>query len=437
MKKFLIMAVCAQALLCACNSNTEIFEEDRTDIQRPDTLWYEVTNVTRLTLDAFSDSLVKAQPGLQGSVATVKGMLTAQLGESQSQFSVLNVTYNYKSRGKGGKTTTLSGMLTIPSVQGLLLKQKLVVDNRGTQTGNADAPTLHWNSGIIMALTGVPVVTADLLGYGASLSEPLNYCCYHMAGKSIADGVAVAQQMLHSQWVNHVVYNEPLPIYNVGYSQGGYDAMALQRYIETEATQAEKALLPLKKTYCGDGPYVLQAMMDVTEALPVYMYTPFLISGIMSTMNYHPECYPEGTKIQDVLNPAVAQSGLVQMLEAKSHSSATTIGLYAQAVGGYKPISAAFIPEVLDHSEAWYANIHKALEVEDITDGWKPVAPIWMYHATNDDCVPVECSRRAAAAFAGCPDVTYVEDPSFPAGFGVHSSAGAKFMMAVLQMGWE
>lgn len=428
----------AMLFATACSEGSvEIFEEDRTDIVAPDTLWYEVTNVTKFSLDQFSDSIVKAQPSLASSVAMVKGMLTQQLGANAAALSVLNVTYNYKSCGQGGKTTVLSGMLTIPSIQGILLKQKLIVDNRGTQTANADAPTLHWNSGIIMALTGVPVFAPDMIGYGVSVAEPLNYCCYHMAGKNIADGTMVAQQMLHSKWINHVVLPEALPIYNVGYSQGGYDAMALQRYIEKDATAEEKALLPLKKTYCGAGPYVLQKMMDVTEQLPVYTYTPFLLSGIMSTMNYHPECYAEGTTINDIVVPAVAQCGLLQWLEAKAQNSANCIGLYTQAVGGYGPISKCFIPAVLDHNEAWYTTIHKALENEDMTADWKPEAPIWMYHATNDDCVPVQCSQAAAAAFANCPNVTYVEDPSFPAGFGVHGSAGATFVQAVLGMGWE
>lgn len=426
----------------ACSEGREdIFEENRTDIVVPDTLWYEVTNVTKFSLDQFSDSLTKAQPGLASSVAMVKGMLTAQLKENAPMLSVLNITYNYESKGHGGKKTKLSGMLTIPSIQGILLKQKLIVDNRGTQTANADAPTIHWNSGTIMALTGVPVVATDLIGYGTSYAEPLNYCCYHMAGKNIADAVMVAQQMLHSKWLNLVVLNESLPIYNVGYSQGGYDAMALHRYIEKDATQEEKKLLPLKKSYCGAGPYTLQTMMDVTEQLPVYMYAPFLLSGIMSTMNYHPELYPAGAKVQDIVVPAVAQSGLLQMLETKAQNSTICVGLYTQAVGGAGPISKCFIPEVLDHSNAWYTTIHKALENEDITAGWKPEAPIWMYHASNDDCVPVQCSQAAVAAFKDCKNVTYVEDPNFPAfpeNLGkVHVAAGATFVQAVLGMGWE
>lgn len=428
------------AMMCATactETRSDIFEENRTDIVVPDTLWYEVTNVQSFTLNEFGDSLVKAQSSLSASVDMLKRLLADQMGPSVSQLSFLNITYNYKSKGHNGKTATLSSMVTIPNVQGILLKQKLIVDNRGTQTANADAPTLHWNAGTVMAMTGVPVVSPDMIGYGASVSEPLNYCCYHQAGKNIADAVLVAQQMLHSKWVNLVVVNEPLPIYNVGYSQGGYDAMALQRYIEKDATQAEKALLPLKKSYCGAGPYVLQTMMDVTEQLPVYTYTPFLISGIMSTMNYHPELYPAGTTIKDVLNPAVAQSGLVEMLETKAQNSTVAIGLYTKVVGGSKPISAGFISDVLDHNSSWYTTIHKALENEDITADWKPSAPIWMYHATNDDCVPVQCSRDAATAFADCSNVTFMEDPQIPAMFGAHSLAGSKFMQAVMTMGWE
>lgn len=442
MKKIFMLIPCLTMLFAtACSEGRDdIFEGDKDldYIGTPtDTLWYEVTNVTKFTLDEFSDSIVKAQPSLASSVAMVKGMLTQQLGPNAAALSVLNVTYNYKSKGHGGKETVLSGMLTIPSIQGILLKQKLIIDNRGTQTANADAPTLHWNSGIIMALTGVPVFAPDMIGYGVSVAEPLNYCCYHMAGKNIADGAMVAQQMLHSKWINHVVLPGSLPIYNVGYSQGGYDAMALQRYIEKDATDDEKYLLPLQKTYCGAGPYVLQKMMDVTEVLPVYIYTPFLLSGIMSTMNYHPECYPEGTTINNVVVPAVAQSGLLQILEAKAQNSTVCVGLYAQSVGGFGPISKCFIPEVLDHSNAWYKTIHSALENEDMTKDWTPEAPIWMYHATNDDCVPVQCSQAAAAAFKDCKNVTYVEDPSFPQTQGVHGSAGAKFVQAVLQMGWE
>ena len=109
------------------------------------------------------------------------------------------LTVNYVSTDQRGQEVTLSGIVIIPKVGGKFTAKGMVLNNRATQIADADVPSRHWNQGTIMAARNYVFASSDLIGFGASVGRPVNFCCYHLAGKNTLDLVIAAQQILHEE----------------------------------------------------------------------------------------------------------------------------------------------------------------------------------------------------------------------------------------------
>lgn len=388
-----------------------------------DTIWYEVTNQKVFTVAEFVDSLGKVESGLKSTAM----MLGSQLPAGTK---IRTISYNYKSFDGTDTPALTSGLLIVPELGGNMLRNRLYIDNRATQTENAAVPTNRWNVGSILTMTGSALVTADLMGWGTSANKPINYCCYDVASRNTVDAAVIAQQMLQSKWLNLNRTNAPLPVINEGYSQGGFDALAVQKYLETEATPYQKAMLPLIKSFCGAGPYSLNRMMDDCLAKEIYMYGPYLITGLMSAMSYHKDMF-KNYQLSDYIDSKMFETGIVKMLESKQYGNTDIVGYYFLSGNFNTPGSYAFSSDVLDKGGDKYKTISKAFEAENLCKGWKPQTPIYFFHAMNDDCVPVGCTMEAQESFGKQSNV-YFEYDETPAEVSLHSKMFSTFLSRVL-----
>lgn len=394
-----------------------------------DSIWYEVTNISELTAAEFVDSLCN----VESAAGEHMGLITKLVPKGTS---VKIVDYIYQSSdGLGGKTR-LSAQLLVPTTNGEVRNESLIIDNRATQIADADVPTNKLNIGAVLCLSGAPVVTADLLGYGASVHLPISYNCYHTAGVNTVDAAVVAQQMLHSKWLGLNLQADPLPVYNEGYSQGGYDALAVQRYLETEASKSVAAQLPLQKTKCGAGAYDQRAFLEAVMKWDDYAYSPYIVTSVISFMNYHRELFPDDFTIESILNEKVRNSELVERINSKLYGDRAIKDYVLEILDGDISMSNLFDEDLINPN----GRLHKiCLEVaghETIMEGWKPKAPVDFFHAKNDDCVPVECMYAAREAFKGCTNVTF-EEYDAPAVSGLHSLSYVRFITSIILQGWE
>lgn len=394
-----------------------------------DTLWYEVTNMSEFTAEEFVDSLCQVEE----AAAEHMGMVTQMIPKGTT---VTIIDYLYESSdGQGGKAR-LSAQLLVPETKGRVRNESLIIDNRATQIADADVPTNQLNVGAVLCLSGAPVVTADLLGYGASVHLPISYNCYHTAGVNTVDAAVVAQQMLHSKWLGLGLKTRTLPVYNEGYSQGGYDALAVQRYLETEASRSVVAQLPLKKTKCGAGAYDQRAFLEAVMKWEDYAYSPYIVTSVISFMNYHRELFPDDFTIESILNEKVRNSQLVERINSKLYGDRAIKDYVLEILDGDISMSNLFDEDLINPN----GKLHKiCMEVaghETIMDGWKPKAPVDFFHAKNDDCVPVECMYAAREAFKDCHNVTF-EEYDAPAVPSLHSLSYVRFITGILLQGWE
>lgn len=340
--------------------------------------------------------------------------------------TITAVTFHYQTTDHLRQPVTMSALMLIPRLAGEFTAERLFIENRATQAANKSVPTRQWNIGCAHVLTNSVLVTADLMSFGASVDRPVCYVHAGMAARNTVDAAIVAQHLLMECFG---LTKKPLPVYNSGHSQGGFDALAVHRYIETQATAEERRMLPLVQSCCASGPYVPDVLMDIVSKREKYLYGAYMVLNAMSHLTYHAECFEPDLTIDDYLTPAAKEAGIVEMIASKEHTNVELVKAAAAALG--TRTAALFVEDVYKPDGRIFAMMMKASQQDRLIDGWTPSLPIFFYHATQDECVPVECTRAAEEAWGNCPIVhfeydDYADDPM------AHRYSGGAFARKVL-----
>lgn len=434
MKKFALLtaaALCAASFFASCDNNDDPKNPpvgDSTSTGNLSKVWYEITNHGEFTAKEYADSILRVFPTLgesPASSALING-LTAQLPEA---VRIETYTFNYKSKDGQDREVKLSGLLVVPTLGGkALIGQNLILENRPTQTGNEYLPSNKYILGNLLCLSGNSLVVSDLLGYGVSKDSVMSYCCQHIAARNSVDAAIAAQYMLTQEDCGSLS-RAPLPVINVGYSQGGYDALAVQKYMETSATDDEKALVDIKKSFCGAGPYDLNVLQNTVSQLPAYLYSPFLLINNLSVLHYHGV---GDYTINDFLSEKAQAAKLVDMLNSRKLENNMLIGWATQNIGTAP--SDFFSADMVNPESGLYKTLSGVLESESLVKGWTPRKPVYFFHGKYDDCVPVQCTMAAEQAFKHLSNVRFDYDETPCTEPGLHSNLAATFYLKLFKL---
>lgn len=334
------------------------------------------------------------------------------------KFTIVN--YEYRSVGitDGIK---MSGQIIVPTLGNKLLRDTLVLDNRFTQLKNDEVPTKMLNVGATIATTGCPVVTCDMLGYGSSRGETLNYHCYHLTSRNTIDAALAGIAVLHGPELGLEIGNDPLPVYNEGYSQGGYGAMSVLKYLETEATDFEKQQLPLAKTVCGAGAYdptrMLQVIIDRWDE--VYPYYCYIAAAFETSFRYHEAWYRDENRsgapwlvtMKDIFSEKAFNTRIESMVTSGRYNTSEICKSFTEAMGGEKFCRAYDVLglNLFSRYSRVYQTVMEKGKRESLVEGWVPKSRLHFFHAHNDEAVPVQCAQLARENFGnGANDnITY------------------------------
>lgn len=328
-------------------------------------------------------------------------LVAARLPE---QMVIRALSYEYPTLDEKGLPIVMSALMLLPMLDGRISADSLWLENRATQSAMQSVPTRSWNIGEAHVLQNRVLVSPDLMSFGASSDRPICYCHSGLAARNTVDAVLAAQQII----IDRFGIAEPLPVINSGHSQGGFDALAVHRYIETQATDEEKRLFPLVRSYCADGPYVPDVLTRIVAAQDKYLYGAYMVMNAMSHLSYHPECFAPTVTIDDFLTDEARQLGIADTIARKDVPNKELVKMVIGALG--LRTSALFVPDVYQPQGSLYQSIMRCSEAERLIDDWKPTLPIYFYHAHADECVPVECMQEVEKAWGNLSNVTFVDD---------------------------
>lgn len=306
-----------------------------------------------------------------------------------SERSIVKVNYVYPSTDPFGESITLSGTMLIPSEiwSGETPSEGILMVNHYTKFHRDEAPTIS-NGELENMLLANPlkpnyiIVESDFYGFGTTVRFQQAFLQGLVNARASLDGLLAAQSLLRELGFDY----GPL-CFNIGYSSGGYDALAAQKLRDIEYADR----ISFDKTFSGGGP------SDVCEAYRQYVikdrtaYNAVPLLLMVSTN----ETQKLNLDYKDVFQPEVA-SRIDELIFSKSYSSWPV----CDAIGRDKLVSEILSGPYCNLNSIESQNIQDILRGFNLTnDDWSPDPSqrIYLFHSRGDDYVPIESARPMVA----------------------------------------
>jgi hypothetical protein len=307
---------------------------------------------------------------------------------------------------------TLTGRLFTPPAWrvGAGARLPLVVYAHGTELKKDHVPSLfggdEWMLGAAAAsFFGFAVVMPDLPGLGGDAAEYHPYCHGRSLAYALVDSVPAARRRFQED--PYLVQNGQGwdgRLFLVGYSEGGYSALAAAKELETHAEAcAEKEQLTLTGSACMAGPFDLSGTTrrQILDPLKPFGH-PFFIPYVLLGYN---TVYGKVMDPLEALAPTLIRSGedgnILEWADGFTDGLivdgriARRMGLPQDGVILRKLLNPAWVARSLDEPGYSSSPLRGILEENDLAPGWTPTRPILFCQSPDDRDVPMDNTRSA------------------------------------------
>lgn len=335
---------------------------------------------------------------------------------------VSDPTITYQSVDANNNPITLSAKIYYKSqtINFVVLNcHPTITHNAGCPTGTA--PQMEAIK--YMVSEDALVVCPDYLGFGKTSGSVHPYMCSTLTARNVLDAYKAA-----IDYVTKTGGRAMSPVYytiNIGYSQGGATALAFHKYMETEATEADRKLVNLKGSVCGAGPYSQNIVFDEYEKMASLDYPIYLLYCLQGHKEAFGETTMRGLSLEECFTPefwAACQgdNGFLAKLNAKETNVDDLNSELKTA--GFTTFASIINADYANRSSKVYRIIQKTLNNSNLLkeDGWTPTREIIFYHdeAGHDIVVPYACTDAAMERFAGhCSYVDAIDDYGYDVTF--------------------
>ena len=293
----------------------------------------------------------------------------------------------YDSTRPDGSPVRLSGSIVIPKevYDGDQPCDGTVLYNRFTLISENGAPTSGCAEGPDMILA-VPLklnyifVASDFAGFGIDHGTPQYYLYDTANAQASIDCLLAARKLLDTMDIYQGKY-----LFNIGYSSGGYDAMAVQKLRDNKYRDK----ITFDKTIAGGAPYDLCKAYDefvaMKDSVSVF---PLGLILIMESYNTHDNL---GYTFADYLKEPYA-SKMDEWVNKRKYSSVQVI----DSIGRGHTFSEIFTDEFLNPESEMAEKLRASLERHYIGKDWDidSTQNLMMMHLRDDNYVPVQSARE-------------------------------------------
>lgn len=195
------------------------------------------------------------------------------------------IIFEYTSLGSDMKTPVrLTGVISmnpdiynkVATPRGLMLYNEFTCAKHGERTSQNEIDDI----GLYMnKYQNIIAVSADLYGWTLTEDKPQAYCCPEITAVETVDAWDAAMQILKDE--GYAI--DGLPTFNVGYSSGGFSALAIQRYCDEKRPDLHWDL-----TSAGAAPFDLHSVYISNITSPTSGYAcsfPLVVVAYKET--YH------------------------------------------------------------------------------------------------------------------------------------------------------
>ena len=328
-----------------------------------------------------------------------------------ADFGISVYDIKYETEGEGGYIDTLSGLVVFPNSP--IEAFPILSYQHGTAVNDASAPslaglTMDNPEVLLISLVTAPSGYITLFPDYEGLGDPNKFHPFIIAESythSVVNMVrAVKQLSTELEGEDQFQFNDQL--FLIGYSEGGYATMAVQRGIELNFSDE----FTITTSCPMAGPYdVAGTMVDYFLSIPSYpkpFYVPFVLTSHL--------WYYQGEDVDfgDYFEPFWADT-------LPSLFDGTHFGDEIDALMPENPLD-IILPDVLEeftNNEDHF--FRQTLQQNTLLD-WIPMSPTYLYHGIGDDIVPFQNAQIAYDTFVsnGADSVTLTLYPEEMGGHG-------------------
>ncbi len=339
-----------------------------------------------------------------------------------------STTYNYKTIDQDCKEITCSAYCEYETGNGATGTEfkLIIVDCHGTLMNNNSRPS---NSGASFSISAVPskraiIISPDYIGYGITHGKTHPYVVADLNARNIIDSILSVKRK------SGLKFADDCKTLIMGYSQGGQTSLATCKFIQNSIPVEYKNDLNVSKVYAGAGPYDLVATMntflssDAVISPFVYLVIKgYLSMGYSSLKNYELEDF----FTEEFLNSDMRAS-LDQMNYSLSNGGTELVT--------YSDINNLATPEFINSSSNISKAFKQALQQNNLTTGWTPEVPVYIYHLQDDDIVPFINFQKLEEGMNNCSNIEFYKSTetittSGPFDFK-HGKAAHAFYMKII-----
>ena len=349
--------------------------------------------------------------------------------------------YSYESVDATGKPVTLSARV---SWGGNMLFNYfyearpcyIILSPHFTITTDKSSPT-SGNAYEIPFMSGnLLLIQPDYQGFGITKDMDQAYINHEVCAQQCIDALKAGYKLFSEQ--ANVIMESDWKLYVAGCSQGGGNTLACHKWLDTHEDFAKA--WRFEYSYSGSGPHspriTFQKYFDQKGIIFPVVFPVVIRSMKMS----YPDIlgkYEEEEFFSDKYNTIKPQ--IDQMVASKEYSSdqinQVIFDNFPTTVDddGNKTVALADLlsENTMDMNSDMTKALFECLDKNDLTTGWTPIHPIYLFHGKRDLIVPYANAEAVQTAF---PDKVTLYTERF--GYDDHLSSCAQFLVHIALADW-
>ncbi len=347
------------------------------------------------TVDSLREEYMKEIHAREQELANEKGVNGLYMGFK-------TCTFKYWSKDPFGKPILLSGMVSWAQFWAFgwwdLNPDNIFLMEHYTIMSDDERPTKKHTTEQL-ALGDNLLIMPDYIGYGETKDMVHPYLNHEVCAINSIDALEAGCKVFEKMKDKGTKMEDDWKLYVLGASQGGGNALAVHKYLDTHLDLANKWRFDY--SYCCAGPYSPSATMDFYYLVGNLTY-PVILPIVIKSMLY---CYPDimgKWKEEDFYSDEYlkVKDEMDKLFAAKQMNSTDLIAKLKELLGKDNiTVNDLLSKEALNKNSEMTKALYECLDKNDLTKGWTPVHKIKLYHSQIDDIVPYTNAQALVGQF--------------------------------------
>lgn len=406
----LLLALLVGLTFTACSDDDEVKGDDSGEVAIQE-LGHEVLTAEEMCDRAFGpdgansdEETAELRALFMEKIHAKEDSLAEVYGSNGIAMGFVTWTYLYKTTDQHGNPIWLSSVVSWAQYWLFgwhdLDPDNLYLVEHYTVLSNAECPS-NSNDKEVLALGDNLVIIPDYIGYGTTRSQLHPYLNHEVCAINSIDAMKAGYDVFKRHRDSGTEMEDDWKMYVLGCSQGGGNALAVHKYLDTHPDLAKEWRFAY--SYCCAGPYSPRKTLEYYYNQKKLTYPVVLPMVIKSMIDSYPEILGKWKEEDFYCEKYLkVKSSIDKILSEKESTSEEVIAKMKELLDCKEiTISDILNETALDTNSEMIKALFQCLDKNDLTTGWTPSHTIKLYHSKTDDIVPYDNATAVVNAFPG------------------------------------